>query len=159
MLSVYVNSRPPINFWMPELIFTKLRIYIMASERSCLCMCISLGNGSVRTLRLYRRIVARVVFFAVSVVSKESMWVCLCIPLSLLGNGLVNDFPRPRGIAGGVVFYANCFVPKRRRQLILPRTSCIYHYVSQVLSSIPVQLLNFLFICHLLHVLPICHPF
>jgi hypothetical protein len=37
---------------------------------------------------------------------KESLWVCLCIPLLLLGNGSVNTFPQQRGIVGGVVFYS-----------------------------------------------------
>jgi hypothetical protein len=40
------------------------------------------------------RIVGNVVFYAVRVVSKESLWVCLSILLSLLGNGSVNMFQR-----------------------------------------------------------------
>jgi hypothetical protein len=39
-----------------------------------------------------RRIVGYVVFYAVLVISKESLWICLFIPLSLLGNSLVNTF-------------------------------------------------------------------
>jgi hypothetical protein len=46
------------------------------------------------------------------VVSKESLWVCLGIPLSLLGNGSVNMFPQQRRILGGVVLYAVCVVSK-----------------------------------------------
>jgi hypothetical protein len=49
--------------------------------------------------------------------------VCLCIPLSLLGNGSVNTFPRQTGIVGGVVFYKIGVVSKESRRLVLPRTS------------------------------------
>jgi hypothetical protein len=49
----------------------------------------------------------------------------LCIPLSLLGNGLVNTFPRQRRIVGGIVFYAVRVVSKEIRQSVLPRTSVI----------------------------------
>jgi hypothetical protein len=46
---------------------------------------------------------------------KESLWVCLCIPLSLLGNGSVNTFPRQRKIVGRVVFYTVRVVSKESR--------------------------------------------
>jgi hypothetical protein len=46
-----------------------------------------------------------VVFYEVLVLSKESLWVFLCIPLLLLGNGSVNTFPRQRGIVGGIIFF------------------------------------------------------
>jgi hypothetical protein len=72
-----------------------------------------------------RRIVGLVVFYAARVVWKESLWVCLCIPVSFLGNGSVDTFPRQRRIVEGVVFYAVRVVSKERRWYILPRTSCI----------------------------------
>jgi hypothetical protein len=52
------------------------------------------------------RIVGHVIFYAVRVLSKESLWVCLCIPLSLLDKESVNTFPRQRKIVWDVVFYA-----------------------------------------------------
>jgi hypothetical protein len=67
-----------------------------------------------------RRIVGRVVFYAVRVISKEN----LCIPLSLQGNGSVNTFPLQCRIVGGVVFYAVLVVSKESMRLILPRTYC-----------------------------------
>jgi hypothetical protein len=67
-----------------------------------------------------RRTVGHVVFYAVNV-SKESLWICLCIPLSLQGNGSVNTFPRQWRIVGGVVFHAVRDVSKEIRRLVLPR--------------------------------------
>jgi hypothetical protein len=71
-----------------------------------------------------RRIIGRVIFYAIPILSKESLWVCLCIPLSLLGKNSVRTFPRQRRIVGGVVFYAACVVSKKSRQFVIPRTSC-----------------------------------
>jgi hypothetical protein len=51
-----------------------------------------------------RRIVGGVVFYTVRDVSKVSLWVCLCIPVSLLGNGRVNTFPRQGRIIGDVFY-------------------------------------------------------
>jgi hypothetical protein len=53
-----------------------------------------------------RGIIGRVIFYAVRVLSKENLWVCLCIPLSLVGNNSVKTFPRQRRIAGSFVFCA-----------------------------------------------------
>jgi hypothetical protein len=68
-----------------------------------------------------RRTVGRFVFYAVRVVSNESLWVCLCIPLSLVGNNSVKMFPRQRRIVGGVVFYAVHVVSRESRFLVLPK--------------------------------------
>jgi hypothetical protein len=76
--------------------------------------------SAATNIRKNRGIVGRVVFYAVRVVSKKSLWVCVCIPLSLLGNGSVNTFPRQREIAGDVVFYAVRVVSKESGRLILP---------------------------------------
>jgi hypothetical protein len=54
------------------------------------------------------------------VLSKESLWVCLCIRKSLLDK----DVPRQRRIAGDIVFYTVRAVSKESRQLVLSRTSC-----------------------------------
>jgi hypothetical protein len=53
----------------------------------------------------------------------------MCIPLSLLGNGLVKTLSRQRiqcnnRIVGRVVFCAVHIVSKGSMQLVLPRTSC-----------------------------------
>jgi hypothetical protein len=60
-----------------------------------------LGSGSenvpaAMTARNNRRIVGPVILYAVRVLSKESLWVCMCmcIPLSLLGNNSVKVFSR-----------------------------------------------------------------
>jgi hypothetical protein len=57
---------------------------------------------------------------------KESLWVCLCIPLSLLCNNSVKTFPRQRRIVGRVVFNAVSVVSKESRQLVRSRISCFY---------------------------------
>jgi hypothetical protein len=79
------------NFWMPDSIFMKLDMYIMALEpistayfinpsRQALCLCILLflSNGSAKRYRRNEytrnntRIVGGIVFYAVRIVSKES---------------------------------------------------------------------------------------
>jgi hypothetical protein len=112
----------------------------------CMSICMSLlsllGNGSVKCVphnvarqrlgkhvpaatntRDNRRIVGRVIFYAVRVLLKESLWVSLCLPLSLLGNNSIKTFPGQRRIVGGVVFYP-VHVSKESRWLVLPRASC-----------------------------------
>jgi hypothetical protein len=99
------------------------------------CMCMLLSNGrykryAVNEYTCNNRIIfllwiVRIVFYAGRVLSKDSLWVCLCIPLSLLSNGSVNTFPRQQGIAGGVFFYAVYVVSKESSRFILPRTSSI----------------------------------
>jgi hypothetical protein len=70
-----------------------------------------------------RRIVGGVVFCTILIILKENLLVCLCIPLSLLGNGSLNTFPRRRRIDGGAVFYAVHVVSKESRRLVLIKTS------------------------------------
>jgi hypothetical protein len=79
---------------------------------------------AANNIRYNRLIVRRVIFCAVCTLSKESLWVCMCVPPSLLGNNSVNTFPRQRRIVGGVVFYAVRVVSKQSRRLVLPRTPC-----------------------------------
>jgi hypothetical protein len=67
----------------------------------------------------------RVVFYTVPVVSKESLWVYPCSPLSLLSNASANTLPQQQKTFGGVVFYAVYVVSKESKQLVLPRTSYI----------------------------------
>jgi hypothetical protein len=84
---------------------------------------------AVRNTRNNRRIVGRVIFNTIRVLSKESLWVCLSIHLSLLGNNSIKTFPRKRRITGGVVSYAVRVVSKESRRLVLPRTSCIFRVI------------------------------
>jgi hypothetical protein len=63
------------------------------------------GNECTRNSR---KIVGRVGFYAVRVVSQESPRVCLCIPLSL------------RGIVGSVVFYEVCVVSRKAGDSFFP---------------------------------------
>jgi hypothetical protein len=55
--------------------------------------------------------------------SRCSPCVCLCIPLSLLGNGSVKVLLSLLG--NGYVFYAVRVVSKGNRRLVLLRTSCL----------------------------------
>jgi hypothetical protein len=123
-----------LNFWMPEPIFMKLGMYIMATEpistvllhkslpSVCVSVCVSLlwllSKGLVKTF-LRQRIHAKT-----EELLDACLWVCLRIPLSLLGNNSVKTFQRQRRIVGCVVFYAVCVVSKESRLLVLPRTSC-----------------------------------
>jgi hypothetical protein len=69
-----------------------------------------------------KRIIGRFILFAVCVVSKESLWVSLCIALLLLGNGSVNSSLWQWRIVEGVVFYAFRVMLKGSRRLVIPRT-------------------------------------
>jgi hypothetical protein len=108
----------------------------------CMSVCVSLllllGNGSENTFpsnRIHTTI--------------EELWMChflcgLCLikgdsvglsvyPLLLLGNNLVQTFPRQQRIAGHAVLYAVRVTSKEGRQLALLRTSC------SILTSLPSQ--------------------
>jgi hypothetical protein len=65
-------------------------------------------------VRNYRRIVGHIY-----------LWVCLCIPLSLLGNISVKKSPWQRRIVGGVDFYAVLVISMEIKGLVLPTTSCL----------------------------------
>jgi hypothetical protein len=80
--------------------------YFVNASHQSVCLCC--GNEYTRN----NRIIGRVIFCAVRVVSKESLWVRLCIPLLLLVNGWVNTFLRHRGNVGGVVYYTVHVVSK-----------------------------------------------
>jgi hypothetical protein len=98
-----------------------------------------LGNGLVNTFP-WQRIHATIELLNASfsmrsiyVLSKVTLWVCLFIPLLLLGNNYLKMFPRQRKIVGGVVFYTVHVISKESMRWILPRTSC---------SAIVLQLLT-----------------
>jgi hypothetical protein len=80
----------------------------------CVYMCITLsllGKGSVKCIppfiagqQLGKYVPAAVnTLNSRRIVEHVCLWVCQCIPLSLLGNNLVNMFPRKRRIIRGVV--------------------------------------------------------
>jgi hypothetical protein len=82
-----------------------------------------LGSNSINTFLRQSRIVGGAVFYAVRVVSDESLWVCLCILLSLLDTSSVYTVLRQRKILGGVS-YSVRVVSKDSRRLVLSRISC-----------------------------------
>jgi hypothetical protein len=110
---------------MPQPIFMKLGMYIMAPEpistAYLLSVFVSVYVSSPIVARQRfgkhipeaknalnnRRIIGYVAFYAVRALSKESLQVCLRITLSLLGNGWVNTFSPHRRIS--------CYVTKSSR--------------------------------------------
>jgi hypothetical protein len=134
-LGMYIMATEPIS-----------TAYFINASRQSVSVCISLlslqGNGSFKSSPPFgarqrlgkqvpsatnirnNRIVGPVLFYAVRVLSKESVWVSLCLPLSLLGKNSVKTFPPERRIIGAVVFYAVLVVSKESRRLVLLRTSC-----------------------------------
>jgi hypothetical protein len=64
------------------------------------------------------------------------------MPLSLLGNGLLNTFSRQRGIVGGVAFYAISVVSEESRRLVLPRISHLIVVVRNTDASVTDQALS-----------------
>jgi hypothetical protein len=94
----------------------------------CVPVCVSLlsllSNDLANTFPR-QRIVGSIIFYVVLVVLKESLWVCLCIPISLLGNVSVKSFPLRRRIFGGIAFYVARVVSKQISLLVLPRASFV----------------------------------
>jgi hypothetical protein len=82
---------------------------------------------------------------------KESMWVCLCIPLSLLGNNSVKKFPWQRKIVGGIVFYAFRAVSRGSRRLVLPRTLFIFAIHFDHIGHLKAIYVTYIFAKLLLH--------
>jgi hypothetical protein len=108
-------------------------MYIMASEPIWTAYFINTSHQSI-CLYVYvarlgyrcneyttnnRRIVGCVVFYAIHVVSKESLWVSV-YSLSLLGNGSVNTFQRQRGIVADIVFDASMSFQRKVCNLFFP---------------------------------------
>jgi hypothetical protein len=79
---------------------------------------------AAKNTRISRRIVGRIISCAARVLSKKSLWACLCILVSFLGNNSVKTFLRQRSIFGDVVLYAVPLTLKENRRLVLPRSSC-----------------------------------
>jgi hypothetical protein len=115
---------------MPEPIFMKLGMYIMAPEPIGTACFINTSFQSlcipriVTTQRLGKHIPAAMnTWNNRTIFGRVCLWLCLCIPLSLIGNS-VKTFPWQWRIVGGVVFCVLRDVSKESRQLVLPRTSC-----------------------------------
>jgi hypothetical protein len=68
--------------------------------------------------------------YAVLVLSKESLWFFLCIPLQLAGNNSVKTFLRQRRIVCGAVLYAVRVVAKVSRRSVLPDILVILPFVN-----------------------------
>jgi hypothetical protein len=143
---VCVSVNLPVHSQMPELVLMKHGIYVYRGSWACLNGLLHRSLSSVlvfvrvsprivarqrlrrhdpvaKNTRNNRRIIGVVVFYTGPVVPKESLWVCLCVPLSLLW--LRKHVPLQRRIVGGVVLYAVHMVSKESRRLALPRTSCL----------------------------------
>jgi hypothetical protein len=99
---------------MLEPVFMKLAMYIMAPEHISTAYFINPSHDSLSAcvpLLFARQQLGKHVPAARNtrnnriIVGRVSLWVCLCIPLSLLGNNQVKTFPWQRRIVG-VVFYA-----------------------------------------------------
>jgi hypothetical protein len=116
-------------------------VYVSA----CVSLLLLLGNDSVKCIPPFgarqrlgkhvptatntsndKRTVGRFIFYMVRVLTRESLWVCLCIPVSLLGKESVKMFLLQRRIFGDVFFYEVRVVIKESRRLVLPRTSCLF---------------------------------
>jgi hypothetical protein len=144
MLSVSVWI-PQFDFWMPELIFMKLGIYIMAPECFSTAYFINSSHQSVRLYMCISYFIARQRLrkHVPSPVNKSShriivgrvcMWVRQYIRLSLLVNKSLKVFAQGR-IVGDVVFYPVRIVSKEISILIIPRTSCFYCECSPAWSA------------------------
>jgi hypothetical protein len=66
-----------------------------------------------------------VVFYTVRVETEGRIWVCLYIPLSLIGKSSINTFQWQRRIVEGFVFCAVCAVSKGSGRSVLNWTSCL----------------------------------
>jgi hypothetical protein len=101
MRSSWCLCIPRINFWMPEPLFMKLGMYIMAAEP------ISIPPISlcVNTCIIARQRVCKIVTEAMNIHAKN------------------------RRFYESVVFYTICVVSKENKRLVLPRTSCFSYPV------------------------------
>jgi hypothetical protein len=75
------------------------------------------SQGNQGAYFYYFRLVGCAVFYAVRVVTKQSLWVSLCLPLMLQGNGSIKTF-QWRGFLWGPC------LSKESRRLVLIKTSC-----------------------------------
>jgi hypothetical protein len=123
---------PPSNFWMPEqnLVYIyndtwdNLNGVLHKTPPISLSVCMFipplslLGNGSV------------IIFCAVRVVSKESLWFCLYIPYYLLGNGSVIIFCAVRVVSKKSLWFC-LYIPYH----LLGNGSVIIFFAVRVVSK------------------------
>jgi hypothetical protein len=98
-----IPTHTPINLQIVEQIFMKVGMYIMALELISTTYFINPSHQSV-CLYVYpfvaRRPPGKPVPAAkntrnnIRIVRRVFLWVCLCIPLSLLGSNVLKIFPR-----------------------------------------------------------------
>jgi hypothetical protein len=123
---------------MPEPVFMKLGMHIMAPEVISMAYFINTSHQSV-CIYVYPLIVARqrlVKHIPTGantrnnrrIVGHVCLCVCLCILLSLLGNNSVKTFPWQWKIVQGIIFCAVCVIRNESRWLVLPRISCFVGY-------------------------------
>jgi hypothetical protein len=118
---------PPIKFWMPEPSFWNLACIsrhlspylnsILHKSLLSVCMHVLLGNSLEATFLwqwIHTPIAGCVIFYMIRVTSQESLWACLCIPLLLLCNSLVNMFLRQWRIVRGIIYYVVWVVSKKK---------------------------------------------
>jgi hypothetical protein len=113
---LYVCVSPPLNFWMPEPIFIKLGMYIMATEPIWTAYILNPSHHSVSV--------------CVSLFSLLGNSSVNCIPLFIarqrLGENVTaaTNTRNNRRIVAHSIFYAVRVVSKASRVLVLLRTSC-----------------------------------
>jgi hypothetical protein len=71
-----------------------------------------------------RIIVGCIIIYTVFAISKQTLWVCLCIPQLLLGKSSVKMFPQQWRIVGGIILCVVHVISKESKQLVLPRIFC-----------------------------------
>jgi hypothetical protein len=129
---------------MPEPIFMKPGMHIMAPEPISTAYFINPSHQSV-CLYVYSQTLEELL---------DTTWrVCgsVCLPpISLLGSGSVNTFPRQRRIVGGVVFYVVLVVSKESRWFVLHRT---FYYVSFTQSAYAIGIVESIYLCIYLSIL------
>jgi hypothetical protein len=108
----------------------KATALLSISHRSMLGKRLGKHVPAARKIRYNIRIVD-VIFYEIRVLSKVSLWACLCI----LPLNTVKSFPRQRRIFGSVILYAVHVVKKEIRRVFLLRTSCYLYNTALSISD------------------------
>jgi hypothetical protein len=131
----------------------------------CINSFLLLGNGSVAKQRLSenvpaatntrnnRIIVGHVVFCAVRVLLKKSLWVCLCITLPLL-----KTFPRQKELLEASSSIRSVSYQRKIRRLFLTLDlSCLQHLgMDRTENTVPLLLVNCCLADHAEHTILSC---
>jgi hypothetical protein len=81
------------------------------------------------------------------IAGRVCLWVCLCIPLSLLGNNSVKMFLQQWRIVGGIVLYVARVESKESRNWLLPELLAVISSVACM-----VQIICLLYDTGILHI-------